>query len=64
MGLFNFGKKKEETPSNPEDDVKETKKAKKAKKTKRGGGIDEETLELPFALDGGCSCMSGGCDFY
>ena len=59
-----FGKKKEETPSNPEDDVKETKKAKKAKKTKRGGGIDEETLELPFALDGGCSCMSGGCDFY
>ena len=59
-----FGKKKEETPSNPEDDVKETKKAKKAKKTKRGGGIDEETLELPFALRGGCSCMSGGCDFY
>lgn len=59
-----FGKKKEETPSNPEDDVKETKKAKKAKKTKRGGGIEEETLELPFALDGGCSCMSGGCDFY
>ena len=59
-----FGKKKEETPSNPEDDVKETKKAKKAKKTKRGGGIDEETLELPFALDGGCSCMGGGCDFY
>lgn len=62
-----FGKKKEETPSNPEDDVKETKKAKKAKKekkTKRGGGIEEETLELPFALDGGCSCMSGGCDFF
>lgn len=59
-----FGKKKEETPSNPEDDVKESKKTKKAKKTKRGGGIDEETLELPFALDGGCSCMSGGCDFY
>ena len=59
-----FGKKKEETPSNPEDDVKETKKAKKAKKTKRGGGIDEETIELPFALDGGCSCMSGGCDFF
>lgn len=59
-----FGKKKEETPSNPEDDVKETKKAKKEKKAKRGGGIDEETLELPFALDGGCSCMSGGCDFY
>ena len=59
-----FGKKKEETPSNPEDDVKETKKAKKEKKAKRGGGIEEETLELPFALDGGCSCMSGGCDFY
>lgn len=59
-----FGKKKEETPSNPEDDVKESKKTKKAKKTKRGGGIEEETLELPFALDGGCSCMSGGCDFY
>lgn len=59
-----FGKKKEETPSNPEDDVKETKKAKKAKKTKRGGGIDEETIELPYVLDGGCSCMSGGCDFY
>lgn len=59
-----FGKKKEETPSNPEDDVKETKKAKKAKKTKRGGGIDEETIELPYVLDGGCSCMSGGCDFF
>lgn len=59
-----FGKKKEETPSNPEDDVKETKKTKKAKKTKRGGGIDEETIELPYVLDGGCSCMSGGCDFY
>lgn len=59
-----FGKKKEETPSNPEDDVKETKKAKKAKKTKRGGGIDEETIELPYVIDGGCSCMSGGCDFY
>lgn len=59
-----FGKKKEETPSNPEDDVKETKKAKKAKKTKRGGGIEEETLELPFALDGGCNCARGGCDFY
>ena len=59
-----FGKKKEETPSNPDDDVKETKKAKKEKKAKRGGGIEEETLELPFALDGGCSCMSGGCDFY
>lgn len=59
-----FGKKKEETPSNPEDDVKETKKAKKAKKTKRGGGIEEETIELPYVLDGGCSCMSGGCDFY
>lgn len=62
-----FGKKKEETPSNPEDDVKETKKAKKTKKekkTKRGGGIDEETIELPYVLDGGCSCMSGGCDFY
>lgn len=59
-----FGKKKEETPSNPEDDVKETKKAKKAKKTKRGGGIDEETIELPYVLNGGCSCMSGGCDFY
>ena len=58
-----FGKKKEETPSNPEDDVKETKKAKKAKKTKRGGGIDEETIELPYVLNGGCSCMSGGCDF-
>ncbi len=62
-----FGKKKEETPSNPEDDVKETKKAKKEKKekkAKRGGGIDEETIELPYVLDGGCSCMSGGCDFY
>ena len=59
-----FGKKKEETPSNPEDDVKETKKTKKAKKTKRGGGIDEETIELPYVLNGGCSCMSGGCDFY
>lgn len=59
-----FGKKKEETPSNPEDDVKETKKAKKAKKTKRGGGIDEETIELPYVLNGGCSCMSGGCDFF
>ena len=59
-----FGKKKEETPSNPEDDVKETKKAKKAKKTKRGGGIEEETLELPFALDGGCNCARGGCGFY
>ena len=59
-----FGKKKEETPSNPEDDVKETKKAKKAKKTKRGGGIEEETLELPYVLNGGCSCMSGGCDFF
>ena len=59
-----FGKKKEETPSNPEDDVKETKKAKKAKKTKRGGGIDDETIELPYVIDGGCSCMSGGCDFY
>lgn len=62
-----FGKKKEETPSNPEDDVKETKKAKKEKKekkTKRGGGIDEETIELPYVLDGGCSCMSGGCDFF
>lgn len=61
-----FGKK-EETPSNPEDDVKETKetkKAKKAKKTKRGGGIDEETIELPYVLNGGCSCMSGGCDFF
>ena len=60
-----FGKKKEETPSNPEDDVKETKetkKAKKEKKAKRGGGIEEETLELPYVLDGGCSCMSGGCD--
>ena len=59
-----FGKKKEETPSNPEDDVKETKKTKKAKKTKRGGGIDDETIELPYVIDGGCSCMSGGCDFY
>lgn len=59
-----FGKKKEETPSNPEDDVKETKKSKKAKKTKRGGGIDEETIELPYVLNGGCSCMSGGCDFF
>lgn len=59
-----FGKKKEETPSNPEDDVKESKKTKKAKKTKRGGGIEEETLELPFALDGGCNCARGGCDFY
>ena len=59
-----FGKKKEETPSNPEDDVKETKKAKKEKKTKRGGGIDEETIELPYVLNGGCSCMSGGCDFF
>ena len=59
-----FGKKKEETPSNPEDDVKETKKTKKAKKTKRGGGIEEETLELPYVLNGGCSCMSGGCDFF
>ena len=62
-----FGKKKEETPSNPEDDVKETKKAKKEKKekkAKRGGGIEEETLELPFALDGGCNCMRGGCGFY
>ena len=59
-----FGKKKEETPSNPEDDVKETKKTKKAKKTKRGGGIDEETIELPYVLNGGCSCMSGGCDFF
>ena len=59
-----FGKKKEETPSNPDDDVKETKKAKKAKKTKRGGGIDEETIELPYVLNGGCSCMSGGCDFF
>lgn len=59
-----FGKKKEETPSNPEDDVKETKKAKKAKKTKRGGGIDEEIIELPYVLNGGCSCMSGGCDFF
>ena len=59
-----FGKKKEETPSNPEDDVKETKKAKKEKKTKRGGGIDDETIELPYVIDGGCSCMSGGCDFY
>ena len=59
-----FGKKKEETPSNPEDDVKETKKAKKAKKTKRGGGIDDETIELPYVIDGGCSCMSGGCDFF
>ena len=57
-----FGKKKEETPSNPDDDVKETKKAKKEKKAKRGGGIEEETLELPFALDGGCNCMRGGCD--
>ena len=59
-----FGKKKEETPSNPEDDVKETKKTKKAKKTKRGGGIDEETIELPYVLNGGCSCMSRGCDFF
>ena len=59
-----FGKKKEETPSNPDDDVKETKKAKKEKKTKRGGGIDDETIELPYVIDGGCSCMSGGCDFY
>lgn len=62
-----FGKKKEETPSNPEDDVKETKETKetkKAKKTKRGGGIDEETIELPYVLNGGCSCMSGGCDFF
>ena len=59
-----FGKKKEETPSNPEDDVKETKETKKAKKAKRGGGIEEETLELPYVLDGGCSCMSGGCDFF
>ena len=59
-----FGKKKEETPSNPEDDIKETKKAKKEKKTKRGGGIEEETLELPFALDGGCNCARGGCGFY
>ena len=59
-----FGKKREETPSNPEDDVKETKKTKKAKKTKRGGGIEEETLELPFALDGGCNCARGGCGFY
>lgn len=62
-----FGKKKEETPSNPEDDVKETKKAKKEKKekkAKRGGGIDEETIELPYVLNGGCSCMSGGCDFF
>ncbi len=62
-----FGKKKEETPSNPEDDVKETKKTKKEKKekkAKRGGGIDEETIELPYVLDGGCSCMSGGCDFF
>lgn len=62
-----FGKKKEETPSNPEDDIKETKKAKKEKKekkAKRGGGIEEETLELPFALDGGCNCARGGCGFY
>lgn len=62
-----FGKKKEETPSNPEDDVKETKKAKKEKKekkAKRGGGIDEETIELPYVLNGGCNCMSGGCDFF
>ena len=59
-----FGKKREETPSNPEDDVKESKKTKKAKKTKRGGGIEEETLELPFALDGGCNCARGGCGFY
>lgn len=67
-----FGKKKEETPSNPEDDVKETKKAKKTKKTKRGGAIeydeedrldDDETVELPYVLNGGnCSCMTGGCD--
>ena len=59
-----FGKKREETPSNPEDDVKETKKTKKAKKTKRGGGIEEETLELPYVLDGGCNCARGGCGFY
>ena len=69
-----FGKKKEETPSNPEDDVKETKKAKKTKKTKRGGAIeydeedrldDDETVELPYVLNGGnCSCMTGGCDFF
>lgn len=61
-----FGKKKEETPANPEDDIKETKKAKKTKKTKRGGAIkedDEKTIELPYVLNGGnCSCMSGGCD--
>ena len=61
-----FGKKKEETPANPEDDIKETKKAKKTKKTKRGGAIkedDEKTIELPYVLKGGnCSCMSGGCD--
>ena len=67
-----FGKKKEETPSNPEDDGKETKKAKKTKKTKRGGAIeydeedrldDDETVELPYVLNGGnCSCMTGGCD--
>ena len=59
-----FGKKREETPSNPEDDVKESKKTKKAKKTKRGGGIEEETLELPYVLDGGCNCTRGGCGFY
>lgn len=59
-----FGKKREETPSNPEDDVKESKKTKKAKKTKRGGGIEEETLELPYVLDGGCNCARGGCGFY
>ena len=55
--------KKEKTSSNSED-IKETKKAKKTKKTKRGGGVDEETIELPYVLDGGCSCMNGGCDFF
>ena len=45
-------------------ELKGYKSAKKEKKAKRGGGIEEETLELPFALDGGCSCMSGGCDFF
>ena len=46
--------------------------AKKTKKTKRGGAIeydeedrldDDETVELPYVLNGGnCSCMTGGCD--
>lgn len=68
-----FGKKDEETPGNKDEkkeeekeekkEEKEEKKEKKTKKAKkvRGGADDDETLELPFRLDGGCDCTRGGC---